>query len=509
MDELRNDGVEVSSFAEMPAFAGPKWEKMTPSERRPFEEMVSADDPGMSMAGESKSGRMNNHRELISEHAEKVQAEKDRKKAREQEIHALRSTWGPGNDLIKERFQLIHFEYFVKTRENVYLPCEVALLEFSLEEGIIRKYNSFIDPGPCPKGYMSEERLRSEQRHQIPCADRFNIPHFKDDEMYAFKDMEKILEQIVDFSTSGGAIRDNRAFTFGDDVDTVIGCLDYLYSKTRQVVSFGPEALPRILPLEHLLPQFYYHSDQVTCCPPSITSCQRVLNQSVWDYESGICCSYHDEVETRYCALSQVHRWSFAIFDAMKMPIRDDEDPSRPIKRNDNAVKAVFDFTLTSKHLPAPSRSSFTVMKPSGVRQRNNQDIFSATESISGTNLASVSGTSVASSSVDASRSNNDLNRSSGDGVTSSATRFPQRPPRSSSPPPPPPGQKVWFGRGFGIKSRVSEVGSAANRSQSEYDVHSSSSTPVGSQLHREQQKQQQQQPYSFGRGRGCVLKSQ
>ena len=67
-----------------------------------------------------------------------------------------------------------------------------------------------------------------------------------------------------------------------------------------------------------------------------------MLNQSVWDYVSGICCSYHDEVETRYCALSQVHRWSFAIFDAMKMPIRDDEDPSRPIKRNpDNAVKAV------------------------------------------------------------------------------------------------------------------------------------------------------------------------
>jgi len=500
MDEMRNDGVEVSSFAEMPAFAGPKWELMSPEQRRPYEEMVESGDS--SVVNVRAAGKMNNMRELISEHAEKEQAKKDVKKRREQEVNTLRLNWPPGNDLIKERFQLIFFEYFVKTREDEYLPCEVALIELSLEEGIIQKYNSFIDPGPCPKGYMFEERLRSEQRHQIPCCDRYNIPQFTDKERGAFKEVDKILEALIAFNTGGGsAPRNNCVFTFGDDVEMVIGCLNYLYSKSRNRINFGPESLPRVLPLEHVLRQFYFHSDQVTGSPPSVSSFQRVLTQSVWDYESGIRCDFHDEVETRFCALSQVHRWSFAIFDAMKLPVRDDDDPTRPIKRTpDNQVQSVYDFTLTSKHLPAPTKASYVVLKPSNLPGRNlTKDSYSATAS----SLASSSRTDLRA------RSNAISNclgfpstdyRESGKYPSNSGSY--QRPLLSSSPPPPPPGTRMQFGRGFGLKSRVSEV-VGAKRSTPESPVNSSDGQ-VGGQRHR-----QERPPFSLGRGRGCVLKNQ
>ena len=67
----------------------------------------------------------------------------------------------------------------------------------------------------------------------------------------------------------------------------------------------------------------------------------QVLTQSVWDYESGIRCDFHEEVETRFCTLGQLHRWCFAIFDAMKMPIIDEEkrrdvkamSQTRPVSR--------------------------------------------------------------------------------------------------------------------------------------------------------------------------------
>lgn len=357
MDEMKNDGIEVNSFSEMPLHAGPKWSAMSAEQRRPYEEMVS--DSPSNCSVDRPMGRMNNHRELIADRAQEELDKKYRKAARENECESIRRNWPPGNALIKEKFQLIHFEYFIKTQDDEYLPCEVGLIEFSMEEGIIRKFQSYIDPGPCPRGYMYEERLRSEQRHQIPCCERFKIPHFSDEERSQFKDHKKILQEILDFTSVGGTVSHPRVFTFGDDIEPVMSCLDYLVTKAK-----GDKFdLPRVLPLEHLLPQFYLHSTRVFGPAPSINSCQRILTQSVWDYESGISCSFHEDVETRFCALGQVHRWCFAIFDAMKMPIVEEDPKSKrqdPKKTKD--IPPIFDFTLTERHLPTPSKSCYTVL---------------------------------------------------------------------------------------------------------------------------------------------------
>jgi hypothetical protein len=70
----------------------------------------------------------------MSEHEAKERAKKNRLKMLEDEVKAIRFTWPPGNQLVHERFFVVHFEYFVKTQEGLYLPCEVSGVEFSLQE---------------------------------------------------------------------------------------------------------------------------------------------------------------------------------------------------------------------------------------------------------------------------------------------------------------------------------------------------------------------------------------
>lgn len=44
-------------------------------------------------------------------------------------------------------FHLAHFNYAVETDEGEFPPCEVAVVKFSLLNGISKHYHQFIDPG--------------------------------------------------------------------------------------------------------------------------------------------------------------------------------------------------------------------------------------------------------------------------------------------------------------------------------------------------------------------------
>ena len=45
------------------------------------------------------------------------------------------------------KFYFISFEYLCETEEGEFLPCEVGLIEWSLNQGIIKTLHRFINPG--------------------------------------------------------------------------------------------------------------------------------------------------------------------------------------------------------------------------------------------------------------------------------------------------------------------------------------------------------------------------
>lgn len=51
------------------------------------------------------------------------------------------------SELESHDFHLAHFNYAVKTDEGEYPPCEVAIVKYSLLNGIAGHYHDFVDPG--------------------------------------------------------------------------------------------------------------------------------------------------------------------------------------------------------------------------------------------------------------------------------------------------------------------------------------------------------------------------
>ena len=72
----------------------------------------------------------------------------EKRRAREKEL--IRESFRGGKDVCLQNFYFIDFQslYEIPDREDIrYLPCEVAVLEYSLHSGHTKHYHKFIDPG--------------------------------------------------------------------------------------------------------------------------------------------------------------------------------------------------------------------------------------------------------------------------------------------------------------------------------------------------------------------------
>lgn len=50
-------------------------------------------------------------------------------------------------DMKRVKFLFIAFEYMCKTEEGDYLPMEVGITEYTMQDGITRTFQKFINPG--------------------------------------------------------------------------------------------------------------------------------------------------------------------------------------------------------------------------------------------------------------------------------------------------------------------------------------------------------------------------
>lgn len=160
------------------------------------------------------------HESLCLQERRDYAAELSERRSKEKE--QLRASFPPGKHVAKELFYFVDFQSLCEVPikgQTHYLPCEVALVEFSLLRGITRRFHKFIDPGVCvvmatigqcsglvlplgkllchwfdilgkiPMGYRFSAQSTSETTHQIPISD-FDL---------AERDYRKLLGDIEQF----------------------------------------------------------------------------------------------------------------------------------------------------------------------------------------------------------------------------------------------------------------------------------------------------------------------
>ena len=70
--------------------------------------------------------------------------------------------------IAQQKFIIGDFAAHCITHDGVAVPAEGAVVEFSLEKGIISQWHSILNPGLIPVGYRSQCIENSKKTHHIP-----------------------------------------------------------------------------------------------------------------------------------------------------------------------------------------------------------------------------------------------------------------------------------------------------------------------------------------------------
>eukprot|EP00731_Ephydatia_muelleri_P012333 Em0006g1227a len=248
--------------------------------------------------GGSMPGKMDCTGQLLSERRDKTL---DLLERRRTEQDTLVLSLPPGKDVVLEKFYFLDIQSLCEVRDNDearFLPCELAVVEYSLTGGISASYHCFIDPGPIPTGYRYLAKQKSEESHQIP-VDAFEL---------AEHNYQKILRSLETFVKPNSLGECPPLFVKRAIAEKVEWCLMWLSSKA------GVEGkLTRVYEMEGLIMALNAHLD--AGAKMDFFEAQHLLDTTIYDYEN--CCSWHEERDCKFCSLGTVSVYSYVLSDCL------------------------------------------------------------------------------------------------------------------------------------------------------------------------------------------------
>jgi len=210
------------------------------------------------------------------------------------------------DSLEDKRFYVMTTNVFVKVDENqIYVPAELSIVQFSLREGVISVYQAFPEAGKIPTGYKRQCLEEAEKYHKIPL---FDVP------------MQAQVDDAVAFSTTNDMkILDDISLFLGDSKE--VFCMEEYDRQAEGVVLTLADRsaceLPAIsfLPLSEL---FFWlaNSSLKGNIFPSVAVAERELESERYLYKPGLSCPWHDAMtDSNHCSSSIAKRQCFTILD--------------------------------------------------------------------------------------------------------------------------------------------------------------------------------------------------
>uniref|UniRef100_A0A8C5KA98 Protein maelstrom homolog n=1 Tax=Jaculus jaculus TaxID=51337 RepID=A0A8C5KA98_JACJA len=195
--------------------------------------------------------------------------------------------------------------------EQRFLPCEVGCVKYSLQEGIVAEFHSFINPG--------------DSSHKIPISN-FELGH----------DQATVLQKLYRF------IHPNPGkwppiYCKSDDRARIHWCLKLMErdSEIRQDLE--------LLTVEDLVVGIY---QQKFLKEPSKTWVRSLLDVAMWDYSSNTRCKWHEENDILFCALAVCKKITYCI---------------------SNSLATLFGIRLTGTHIPLQDYEASSSVTPKMV----------------------------------------------------------------------------------------------------------------------------------------------
>lgn len=371
---LRQEGVEWANMQELATLCSPKWQAITDKDKAKYKEMAKQ---------QKEKDRQNVAIKFVSQGRSvlSVQQEQvDAKQAVKSMLQNIDETISMGKDmgnLTRQKFYFVHVNILCQTAEKTYLPCEIALVEFSLGTGIAVTLQTFVRPpkSTIPVGYGYTISKHAKETHGLELDS-------EPMETELAKDYENMATQILsmlDPFKRGGELP--PLYTMEEDVDRVT-CILY------DLFSWANVELQHDLKVFHIHHLFYRlaNSQEATtgCVFRSELLAKDSLNSDEYMYTKDVACSFHDwHDKSQYCSLMHVKKWAFVMADyccrdfgitlvaGIHRPVGDEETkvyPSKeivlvPWQEDPNAVEPM----LSAQHDTNMMGARVTRAAPAGV----------------------------------------------------------------------------------------------------------------------------------------------
>ena len=118
------------------------------------------------------------------------------------------------------------FIYFQETEKDLYIPCEIAISQYSMSRGVFRSLHGFIKPPSIPKGYGYEVQQNAKSTHRLDdLADPLRTR--------SAKDYKSIVDTIQNFFLDGTGESQPMMFT----LEVNITIKEHLINSINKLVS--------------------------------------------------------------------------------------------------------------------------------------------------------------------------------------------------------------------------------------------------------------------------------
>uniref|UniRef100_A0A224YX10 Protein maelstrom n=1 Tax=Rhipicephalus zambeziensis TaxID=60191 RepID=A0A224YX10_9ACAR len=297
MRELQNERRERNLPCTLDAVreeAGERWKSLTEEEKAYYESMANEHkerERGSLDKKFTSDGR--SIASVLKEEDERVRQRRDMIDSIQRYVDDI----GTVDEIKKFPFYILSTNILCEAN-GIYYPLEIGLIEYSIEQGFIRAYHRFIDPGPIPLGFASAAKDHSENTHGIP------ITGFEE----GTTDYRAVVRDLMAYLRLS---HDDPAlpplFCMLDHMPQADGVLRWLERQARCELDFPIwDILPLLRKLRNVVGEEISHAEA-----------ENILNSALFDYELKSLCPYHLEIDNKNCALGECRRLGYKMSNAL------------------------------------------------------------------------------------------------------------------------------------------------------------------------------------------------
>lgn len=176
-------------------------------------------------------------------------------------------------------------------------PLEIAIIEYTIDQGFTRAFHRFINPGKIPLGFASAAKDHSENTHGIP------IMGFEE----GIVNYRLFVEDLFAFFRVTNEDQCLPLFTMQDHIPQAEGCLRWIEEAAGIPIDIQ---IWDILPLLRKL-------RSVSGEEISQSEAEGILHSALFDYDVKSLCVYHAEIDNRHCALGESRRIGYKMSNAL------------------------------------------------------------------------------------------------------------------------------------------------------------------------------------------------